>query len=99
MDGWESWQRHTSDGAIEAEQRVALGGPVVDFSTAGAERLGRAYWREVCRVTGSLVGVRERDGTLELRLLGRGPVLLRFGRPTCLHLSDLGRPAHPARGR
>src|SRR4029453_9741191 len=82
MEGWESWQRHTSDGAIEAEQRVALGRPVVAFSTAGAERLGRAYWREVRRLTGSLVGVRERDSAVELRLLRRGPVLLRFGRPT-----------------
>lgn len=82
MEGWESWQRNTSDGAIEAEQRVALGRPVVAFSTAGAERLGRAYWREVRRVTGSLVGVRERDSAVELRLLRRGPVLLRFGRPT-----------------
>jgi hypothetical protein len=81
VDGWESWQRHTSDGAIEAEQRVALGRPVVDYSAAGAERLGRTYWREVRRVTRSLVGVDERDGAVALRLLRRGPVLLRFGRP------------------
>jgi hypothetical protein len=82
MDGWESWQHRTADGAIESEQRVVLARPVVEFSAAGAERLGRAYWREVRRLTGALVRMRERDGAVELRLLGRGPVLLRFGRPT-----------------
>lgn len=82
MDGWEAWQHQTSDGAVESEQRVALDRPVVEFSTAGAERLGRAYWREVRRLTGSLVRPRERGGALELRLLGGGPVLLRFGQPT-----------------
>ncbi|HSB37949.1 MAG TPA: hypothetical protein VLD13_02580 [Gaiellaceae bacterium] len=81
MDGWEWWQRHAADGAVESEQRVALARPVVEFSPAGAERLGRAYWREVQRLTGSLVRARERDGAVELRLLG-GPVLLRFDRPT-----------------
>jgi hypothetical protein len=81
MDGWHAWQHQTSDGAVESEQRVALARPVVEFSTAGAERLGRAYWREVRRLTGSLVRPREREGALELRLLGGGPVLLRFGQP------------------
>ena len=82
MDGWESWQRHTPDGAVEAEQRVALARPVVEYSAAGAEHLGRAYWQEVRGVTGSLVRVRELDGSVELRLAQRGPVLLRFERPT-----------------
>jgi hypothetical protein len=81
MDGWQAWQRQRDDGAIESEQRVALTRPVVEFSMAGAERLGHSYWREVRRMTGSLVRPRERDGSLELRLLG-GPVLLRFDRPT-----------------
>jgi len=82
MDGWESWQRRNADGAIESEQRVVLGRPVVDFSTAGAERLGLAYWREVQQLARALVRARERDGAVELRLLGRGPILLRFGRAT-----------------
>ena len=82
MDGWEAWQRRTRDGAIESEQRVSLERPVVEHSPAGAERLGRAYWREVQRSTGSLVRARERDGAVELRLLGRAPVLLRFGAPS-----------------
>jgi hypothetical protein len=81
MEGWETSYRQAPDGAVESEQRVALAGPVVEFSTAGAERLGRSYWREVRRLTGSLVRPRERGGALELRLLG-GPVLLRFDRPT-----------------
>jgi hypothetical protein len=80
MNGWESWQRRTSDGAVESEQRVALERPVVEFSSAGAERLGRTYWLEVRRVTGSLVRPRDRGDRLELRLFGRGPVLLCFGR-------------------
>src|SRR4051794_634181 len=81
MEGWQSSHRQAPDGAIEAEQRVGLAPPVVEFSTAGAERLGHCYWREVRRLTGSLVRPRERGGALELRLLG-GPVLLRFDRPT-----------------
>ena len=47
MEGWETWHRQGPDGAIESEQRVALVRPVVEFSEAGAERLGRSYWREV----------------------------------------------------
>lgn len=82
MDGWDSWLRQAGDGAVESEQRVALARPVVEFSTAGAERLGRAYWREVRRLTCSLVRARERDGRVELRVLGAGPALLRFGSPT-----------------
>lgn len=66
---------------MESEQRVALSAPVVEFSSAGAERLGRAYWREVQRVTRRLIGVRDDGHSLELRMLGSGPVLLRFGRP------------------
>jgi hypothetical protein len=81
MDGWQTWRRQAPDGAIESEQRVVLARPVVEFSTAGAERLGRSYWCEVRRLTGSLVRPHERGGALELRLLG-GPVLLRFDRPT-----------------
>jgi hypothetical protein len=81
MDGWQTSQRQAPDGAIESEERVAQTRPVVEFSTTGAERLGRAYWREVRRVTGSLVRPHERPAGLELRLLG-GPVLLRFDRPT-----------------
>ena len=82
VNGWETWQRQTGDGAVESEQRVVLRDPLVEFSSAGAEYLGFAYWREVERVTRGIVRPRERNGTLELRVFGRGPALLRFGRPT-----------------
>jgi len=98
MDGWESWQRQTADGAVESEQRVALGAPVVEFSAAGAEQLGRAYWREVERVTRRLVRARRRMGALELRVLGRGPALLRFGGPTVEATSALARCSYSIEG-
>jgi hypothetical protein len=82
MHKWETWQGQRGDGAVESEQRVVLRAPVVEFSVAGGERLGRVYWREVERITGRLVQSRERQGSIELRLLGRGPSLLRFGPPT-----------------
>ena len=81
MDCWQTRDRQTEDGAVESEQRAALGDLVVEFSAEGAERLGNAYWREVERFTGRLVRARQRQGSLELCLLGRGPALLRFGAP------------------
>jgi len=81
VEGWETWHRQTGGGAVESEQRVALDRPVVEFSRAGAEWLGSAYWREVRRVTCSLVRPRQRGSAIELRVLG-GPVLFRFGAPT-----------------
>jgi hypothetical protein len=81
-DGWEAWQGQRDDGAVESEQRVVLRTPVVEFSVTGGEHLGRVYWREVERITGRLVQARERQGAIELRVLGRGPSLLRFGPPT-----------------
>lgn len=81
VDGWEAWQRQTDDGAVESEQRMALRGPVVQFSNAGAEHLGREYWREVERVTRRFVRAREGTDSLELRLFGNGPILLRFSLP------------------
>lgn len=98
VDGWEARQRQTSEGAVESEQRVALRAPVVDFSVAGARYLGHAYWREVERVTWRLVRPRERNGSLELRLLGSGPVLLRFGPPTVEATEELVRCSYLIRG-
>jgi len=82
VDGWVTCHRQTEDGAVESEQRVALSRPVVEFSSAGGVELGSAYWREVRRATRSLVRAREASNSLELRLLGSGPTLLRFGLPT-----------------
>ena len=87
MEGWDTRQRQTEDGAVESEQVVLLSTPVVEFSTGGAERLGRAYWQEVERITWGLVRGRRRGSSLELRLAGRGPSLLRFGPPT-VEVSD-----------
>jgi hypothetical protein len=98
VDGWVAWQRQTSDGAIESQQRVALPAPVVAFSVAGAKHLGCAYWHEVERLTGGLVRVGLRDGSLELRLLGKGPALLRFGRPEVEATERVARCSYPIEG-
>jgi hypothetical protein len=81
LRGWESTQRQTALGAVESEQRVRLVRPVVDGSVHGAQRLGSAYWREVERFTLGLVRSRQGVDGVELRLLGRRPLLLAFGRP------------------
>ncbi len=98
MDGWVSWHRQTEGGAVESEQRVAFGAPVVEFSVAGAERLGCAYWWEVEHVTRRLVRTRVRNGSLELRLFGGGPVLLRFGLPTVVATEELASCSYPIEG-
>jgi hypothetical protein len=98
MNGWETSQRQTSDGAVESQQRVVVREPVVEFSPAGAECLGLAYWREVERVTRGLVRPREQSGTLELRLFGRGPTLLRFGQPTLEATKTFARCSYPIAG-
>jgi hypothetical protein len=98
VNGWQTWQRQTRDGAVESEQRVVLREPVVEFSPAGAECLGLAYWREVERVTRGVVRPRERYGTLELRLFGRGPALLRFGRPALEATDRLVSCSYPIHG-
>lgn len=69
------------DGAVTTEQRLRVARPVVDPSRAGALSLGRAYWREVERMLHGLVRVREIGGQVEIRLLARGPALLRLGAP------------------
>lgn len=55
--------------------------PVVEHNPAGARRLGELYWGELRRATLGLVQTTLHDDELEMRLLGRGPALLRFGRP------------------
>ncbi len=98
VNGWGTWQRQTGDGAIESQQRAVLREPVVQFSRAGAEYLGLAYWREVERVTRGLIRPRERNGRLELRVFGHGPALLRFGRPTFQATDTLVRCSYPIEG-
>jgi hypothetical protein len=98
VQGWENWQRQTADGAVESEQSVVLREPVVDVSPAGAAHLGEAYWQEVERVTRGLVRARSRGDTLVLRLLGRGPALLQFGRPSLQATEALVRCSYPIAG-
>ena len=47
----------------------------------GARELARAYWLEVERLLHGLVRVHARDGRVEIRLLTRGPALIRLGGP------------------
>ena len=79
---WETWQRQLPDGAVESEQRVTLSAPAVAFDDTGATALGERYWREVERATHGLVRACHTPQGVRLRLLGRGPVLLSFDRPT-----------------
>ena len=79
---WQTSQRQLPDGAVESEQRVTLSAPAVEFNDAGATVLGERYWREVERATYGLVHVCRTAAGVHLRLLGRGPVLLSFDRPT-----------------
>ena len=81
MEGWQASQRWLADGSFESEQLIALREPVVEFTQAGAESLGHAYWLSVQQATRSLVRPRWSAAGVELRLVGRGPALLRFGPP------------------
>jgi hypothetical protein len=67
--------------AVDSDQTFLLPGPVVPATAAGARWLGSSYWAEVERSTRGTVRLRCTADGLELRLLGRGPTLLRFGSP------------------
>lgn len=81
LTGWRSSDRRSPSGGIDTEQAVLAPTPVVEATREGALRLGARYWSAVQGFTRGLVRPRERADALELRLLGRGPVLLRFGPP------------------
>ena len=78
---WSSAQRQTGAGAVESAQRAVVTSPVVEETDEGARRLGALYWSTVERSTLHLVQVRPAGESLELRLLGCGPLLLRFREP------------------
>ena len=80
LQGWNSVYTRGPDGAIESDERIALTGPVVAWTKAGARELGQRYWAEVRRATFGLVRLRERRDGSELRLLPLDACLLRFGR-------------------
>ncbi len=80
LQGWRSVQGRGPDGSIDSDERVIVARTVVERSEAGARSLGERYWREVNRASRRLARGRTTEGGVELRLLGRGPCLLRFGR-------------------
>jgi hypothetical protein len=95
---WSSSQSRTAAGAFESVQRIAFPAPVVEHSTTGARRLGELYWSEVERSTFGLVRARAAAGGSEIRLLGIGPALLRFGAPEHAVSSESVSCLYPIRG-
>jgi hypothetical protein len=81
LQGWRSVQGRGPDGAIDSDERVTAARPVVERSEGGALSLGDRYWREVSRASRGFARARATTSAVELRLLGRGPCLLRFGHP------------------
>jgi hypothetical protein len=81
-ESWSSTQTRSAAGAFESVQRIAFPAPVVERSEDGARRLGELYWLEVERSTFGIIRTRAGAAGLEVRLLGIGPALLRFGQPT-----------------
>ncbi len=78
---WSSTQTRLADGAVESVQRMTFPQPVVEYSEAGARRLSELYWRELRRATLGVIRTTPGGDGLEIRVLGHGPALLRFGRP------------------
>jgi hypothetical protein len=95
---WKTSQRQLPDGAVESEQQATLSAPAVTFDDRGAAALGERYWREVERATRGVVRARRTAQGVHLRLLGRGPVLLSFGRPRLEANTASVRCSFPIRG-
>jgi hypothetical protein len=85
LEGWRSAHGRRVDGTFESDERVIAAQAVVEYSEAGARRLGERYWRAVLRSSGGIVRPRDTDAGMELRLLGSGMCLLRFGRAEVHH--------------
>jgi hypothetical protein len=79
LDGFRSTERRGPDRSLVTEQTLTTGRPIVPFSEVGARALGGRYWAEVTRATRRLLRYRETGEGLEVRILGVGPALLRFG--------------------
>lgn len=80
LKGWRTTTRRGENGAVESEQLALAAKPIVEESEEGAAELARCYWFALERVSflGKVVGI---PGRVRVRLLGRGPVLLRFADP------------------
>ncbi len=76
-EGWQSTLTRR-DGEVDSEQWALSPQPVVAPTLEGARRLGHEYWRAVTRSTLGLVRVRESRDTVELRVLGLRPALVRL---------------------
>jgi hypothetical protein len=97
-ESWRSTQTRSPSGAFGSVQRASFSTPVVERSAAGADRLGEIYWREVERSTLGVIRLRRSAEGVEVRLLGVGPVLLRFGRPEHAVSETIVRCLYPIRG-
>lgn len=85
LQGWHSLR--ASDGSSES---VLMTEPAVAHCHEGARRLGDRYWTAVEAASGGLVRTRRKPDGVELRILGRGPVLLRLTGPeTAVDSADL----------
>lgn len=69
---------------MTSSETATVPGPVVEASPHGAEMLAASYWREVEATTRRLVRADAVDGHVDLRLMGRGPALIRLGPPVVL---------------
>jgi hypothetical protein len=96
--GWRSSHRQTDAGAVESQQRATLDAPVVEFSEKGARDLGERYWAQVEHSTLGLVRAEYRGESLELRLVGGRPLLLRFAPPRLEATATLVRCTYPIVG-
>jgi len=65
----------------ETSESATLAQPVVERNEDGARQLGERYWVEVARASRGLVRPIRTTNGVELRMLGRGPVLLRLAGP------------------
>ncbi len=80
--GWHTEHHRDPDGAIASTQWVVATRAVVPAGEEGARALGTVYWRAVESTTLGIVRARRAGSdAVELRIGGRGPLLLRFGAP------------------
>jgi hypothetical protein len=98
LRGWRSSSRQSRSGAIASKQRVSIDVPVTAATIDGARALGQRYWLEVEGFTRGLVRARRSGETTELRLLGRGPLLLAFAAPQLRASASVALCRYPIRG-
>lgn len=96
--GWASTQRTGADGAVDSEQRVTVDRPVVACSEEGARQLASRYWVALRRLGRGLLAVREHAGGVDVRVLGRGPLVLVLGPLETTHSRTSAAAAHPILG-